>query len=123
MSPRHIRRAGHELGDAVWTSSAGRRRRRYWRTTPTCRASWSGLAADPLAADMGQVAAGPAGRAPVPVTVSACESFVDDDAAEAFARRFCLYGTADEIAARLTELNRSGVAAVLLQHVGSYDLP
>ncbi|HEY3652890.1 MAG TPA: hypothetical protein VGL33_33315 [Streptosporangiaceae bacterium] len=48
---------------------------------------------------------------------------MDDDAAEALARRFCLYGTADEVAARLTELGRSGVAAVLLQHVGSYDLP
>ncbi|WP_439381247.1 LLM class flavin-dependent oxidoreductase [Amycolatopsis lexingtonensis] len=55
--------------------------------------------------------------------VRACESFVDDNTAELFARRFCLYGTADEIAARLTELARSGVSAVLLQHVGSYDLP
>ncbi|WP_290056454.1 LLM class flavin-dependent oxidoreductase, partial [Amycolatopsis solani] len=55
--------------------------------------------------------------------VRACESFVDDDAAELFARRFCLYGTADEIAARLIELDQAGVSAVLLQHVGSYDLP
>jgi 5,10-methylenetetrahydromethanopterin reductase len=55
--------------------------------------------------------------------VRACESFVEDDAAEAFARRFCLYGTAGEIADRLEELSRSGVSAVLLQHVGSYDLP
>src|SRR5207248_1428992 len=55
--------------------------------------------------------------------VRACESFVDDDAAEVFARRFCLFGAAGEIAARLTELSRSGVSAVLLQHVGSYDLP
>ncbi|MEU0791894.1 LLM class flavin-dependent oxidoreductase [Amycolatopsis sp. NPDC005961] len=55
--------------------------------------------------------------------VRACESFVDDEAAELFARRFCLYGTEDELAARLTELTRSGVSAVLLQHVGSYDLP
>jgi 5,10-methylenetetrahydromethanopterin reductase len=146
----------------------------------------SGVAAEPLAAAVAQVAAGAAGRAPVPITVSAfcritdsvrrdarelkpvclsiaanggaaavaeagirvrvparlpdlrpdllhaeswaaavraSESFVDDDAAEAFARRFCLFGTAGEIAARLTELSRSGVAAVLLQHVGSYDLP
>jgi 5,10-methylenetetrahydromethanopterin reductase len=146
----------------------------------------SGVAPEPLAAAMQQVAAGAVGREPVPVTVSAfcrvtnsvrrdarelkpvclsiaanggaaflaeagirvrvpsklpdvtpdllhaeswpaavhaCESFVDDDAAEAFARRFCLYGTAGEIAARLTELSRSGVSAVLLQHVGSYDLP
>lgn len=56
-------------------------------------------------------------------TVRACESVVDDETAELFARRFCLYGTAGEIAARLTELARSGVSAVLLQHVGSYDLP
>jgi 5,10-methylenetetrahydromethanopterin reductase len=146
----------------------------------------SGVAPEPLAAAMHQVAAGAAGREPVPITVSAfcrvtgsvrrdarelkpvclsiaanggaaflaeagirvrvparlpdvapdllhaeswpaavraCESFVDDDAAEVFARRFCLFGTADEIATRLTELSRSGVAAVLLQHVGSYDLP
>jgi 5,10-methylenetetrahydromethanopterin reductase len=55
--------------------------------------------------------------------VRAGEAFVDDDAAELFARRFCLYGTAGEIAERLTELARSGVSAVLLQHVGSYDLP
>ncbi|MFD4192032.1 LLM class flavin-dependent oxidoreductase [Amycolatopsis thermoflava] len=55
--------------------------------------------------------------------VRASEPFVDDDAAEAFARRFCLYGTAEEIAARLADLRGRGVAAVLLQHVGSYDLP
>ncbi|SFW78603.1 LLM class flavin-dependent oxidoreductase [Amycolatopsis australiensis] len=146
----------------------------------------SGVAPEPLQAALRQVAAGAAGRDPVPITVSAfcrvtdsvrrdarelkpvcssiaanggaaflaeagirvrvperwpelrpdllhaesweaairaCESGVDDDAAEAFARRFCLFGTADEIAARLTELSRSGVSAVLLQHVGSYDLP
>src|SRR5207302_6579584 len=132
----------------------------------------SGVSAEPLAAAGAQVAAGAAGRAPVPITVSAfcritdsvrrdarelkpvclsiaanggaaslaeagirvrvparlphlrpdllhaeswaaavraSESFVDDDAAEAFARRFCLFGTAGEIAARLTELSRSGV--------------
>ncbi|MGW5718724.1 LLM class flavin-dependent oxidoreductase [Amycolatopsis sp. NPDC003865] len=55
--------------------------------------------------------------------VRACESFVDDEAAKLFARRFCLYGTAGEIAARLAELDQAGVSAVLLQHVGSYDLP
>nr|WP_166640550.1 LLM class flavin-dependent oxidoreductase [Amycolatopsis sp. SID8362] len=55
--------------------------------------------------------------------VRACESLVDDNAAELFARRFCLYGTENEIAARLRELDRAGVSAVLLQHVGSYDLP
>ncbi|WP_284748217.1 LLM class flavin-dependent oxidoreductase [Amycolatopsis sp. RTGN1] len=146
----------------------------------------SGVAPEPLAAAMRQVAAGAAGRTPVPITVSAfcrvtgsvrrdarelkpvcltiaanggaafleragvrvrvpaqlpdaapdllhaesweaavraSESFVDDDAAEVFARKFCLFGTAEEIAARLAELRRSGVAAILLQHVGSYDLP
>lgn len=55
--------------------------------------------------------------------VEACESFVDDDAAERFARQFCLYGTAEDIANRLAELSRSGVSGVLMQHVGSYDLP
>ncbi|WP_409463721.1 LLM class flavin-dependent oxidoreductase [Amycolatopsis sp. GA6-003] len=146
----------------------------------------SGVSPEPLAAAMRQVAAGAAGRAAVPVTVSAfcrvtdtvrrdarelkpvclsiaanggaeflekagirvrvperlpdlapdllhaeswesairaCESFVDDYAAESFARRFCLYGTTDEITARLAELSRSGVSAVLLQEVGSYGLP
>ncbi|GHE84034.1 5,10-methylenetetrahydromethanopterin reductase [Amycolatopsis deserti] len=58
-----------------------------------------------------------------PDAVRACEPFVDDDAAEAFARRFCLFGTAEEIATRLDGLRRRGVSAVLLQHVGSYDLP
>ncbi|WP_051166092.1 LLM class flavin-dependent oxidoreductase [Amycolatopsis orientalis] len=146
----------------------------------------SGVAPDPLAAAMRQVADGAVGRDAVPITVSAfcritgtvrrdarelkpvclsiaanggaeflekagvgvrvperlpdlspdllhaeswesairaCESFVDDDAAELFARRFCLYGTADEIAGRLTGLRQAGVSGVLLQEVGSYELP
>ncbi|QYN37691.1 hypothetical protein K1T35_10865 [Pseudonocardia sp. DSM 110487] len=41
----------------------------------------------------------------------------------AFAREFCLYGTPAEIVDRLTTVRAAGADAVLLQHVGSYDLP
>ncbi|GAA3733210.1 5,10-methylenetetrahydromethanopterin reductase [Spinactinospora alkalitolerans] len=55
--------------------------------------------------------------------VRACDSYVSDAAAVAFARTFCLYGTGAEIATRLEEIRLNGASAVLLQHVGSYDLP
>lgn len=55
--------------------------------------------------------------------VAACDDYVSDDAVVAFARRFCLFGSAAEIVARLGELAEAGVGSVLLQHVGSYDLP
>jgi 5,10-methylenetetrahydromethanopterin reductase len=55
--------------------------------------------------------------------VRACDPFVSDRAVEVFAREFCLYGTAGQIAARLREVERAGAEAVFLQHVGSYDLP
>ncbi|MEW2359878.1 LLM class flavin-dependent oxidoreductase [Spirillospora sp. NPDC029432] len=55
--------------------------------------------------------------------VEICSRWVSDEAAAAFARAFCLFGTAEEIAARLRGLGRAGVAGVYLQHVGSYDLP
>ncbi|KAA9166439.1 LLM class flavin-dependent oxidoreductase [Amycolatopsis acidicola] len=58
-----------------------------------------------------------------PDAIEACEKYVSDEAVVAFAREFCLFGTVAEIRARLAEVAGSGVASVLLQHVGSYDLP
>jgi 5,10-methylenetetrahydromethanopterin reductase len=55
--------------------------------------------------------------------VRACDEYVSDAAAVRFARTFCLFGTADEIADRLLTVRSAGVDAVFLQHVGSYDLP
>jgi 5,10-methylenetetrahydromethanopterin reductase len=55
--------------------------------------------------------------------VRACDPYVPDEAAAAFAREFCLYGTAGEIVDRLKGVREAGADAVLLQHVGSYDLP
>jgi 5,10-methylenetetrahydromethanopterin reductase len=55
--------------------------------------------------------------------VEVCSEWVSDEAAAAFARTFCLFGTAEEIAVRLRELGAAGVGGVYLQHVGSYDLP
>lgn len=55
--------------------------------------------------------------------IRASEPYVSDAAAEVFAREFCLFGTAEEIVARLAQVRRAGADAVFLQHVGSYDLP
>jgi 5,10-methylenetetrahydromethanopterin reductase len=55
--------------------------------------------------------------------VEVCSAWVSDADAVRFAREFCLYGTAVEIADRMAGLERLGVTGVLLQHVGSYTLP
>ncbi|MEU6197122.1 LLM class flavin-dependent oxidoreductase [Streptomyces sp. NPDC047061] len=55
--------------------------------------------------------------------VDICSAWISDDNALRFAEVFCLFGTADEIAARLRALEAGGVAGVFLQHVGSYDPP
>ncbi|MBY8856777.1 LLM class flavin-dependent oxidoreductase [Nocardia sp. CA2R105] len=55
--------------------------------------------------------------------VQACDPYVSDEAATTFAREFCLYGTAEQIAERLATVREAGAHAVFLQHVGSYDLP
>lgn len=55
--------------------------------------------------------------------IRVCDPYVSDEAVTAFAREFCLYGTADEIVDRLGGVAAAGVDAVFLQHVGSYDLP
>lgn len=49
--------------------------------------------------------------------------WISDDDALAFARAFCLVGTADEVAKRLRETFEAGASGVFLQHVGSYDPP
>lgn len=55
--------------------------------------------------------------------VEICSRWVSDEAAAAFARAFCLFGTPKEVRTRLRELGAAGVDGVYLQHVGSYDLP
>lgn len=55
--------------------------------------------------------------------VEICSRWVSDEAAAAFARAFCLFGTPEEVRTRLRELGAAGVDGVYLQHVGSYDLP
>jgi 5,10-methylenetetrahydromethanopterin reductase len=55
--------------------------------------------------------------------VRACDPYVSDAAATAFARGFCLYGTAAEIVERIATVREAGADAIFLQHVGSYDLP
>ncbi|MFF7467709.1 LLM class flavin-dependent oxidoreductase [Streptomyces sp. NPDC008092] len=55
--------------------------------------------------------------------VDLCSAWISDDNALRFAQEFCLFGTADEIAARLRALAAGGVDGVFLQHVGSYDPP
>jgi len=55
--------------------------------------------------------------------IAAVEEFVTDDAAVRFAERFCLFGTLDVIYERLRDIESAGVSEVLVQHVGSYDLP
>jgi 5,10-methylenetetrahydromethanopterin reductase len=55
--------------------------------------------------------------------VRACDTIVSDEAVVAFARAFCLFGTAAEIAERLAAVHAVGATSVFLQHVGSYSLP
>lgn len=55
--------------------------------------------------------------------VDICSAWISDENALRFAREFCLFGTADEITARLRTLPATGVSGVFLQHVGSYDPP
>jgi len=55
--------------------------------------------------------------------ITAVDSWVSDEAARRFAEAFCLFGTLDVIAERLAAVATIGVTEVLIQHVGSYDLP
>ncbi len=55
--------------------------------------------------------------------VERCSDWITDDDAVAFARTFCLFGSAEEIVARIDHAAGLGATAIFLQHVGSYDLP
>ncbi|MFD0689210.1 LLM class flavin-dependent oxidoreductase [Actinomadura fibrosa] len=55
--------------------------------------------------------------------VEVCSAWVSDADAVRFAEEFCLYGSVERIADRMTVLEGLGVTGVLLQHVGSYTLP
>lgn len=57
------------------------------------------------------------------LAVEHCSRWVSDEDAVAFARTFSLFGTPEEITARLREAQELGATSVFLQHVGSYDLP
>lgn len=57
------------------------------------------------------------------LAVEHCSRWVSDQDAVAFARAFSLFGTPEEITARLREARELGATSVFLQHVGSYDLP
>jgi 5,10-methylenetetrahydromethanopterin reductase len=45
--------------------------------------------------------------------VASCDPLISDDAAMAYARRYCLYGTQADIRRRMAELERAGVTAVI----------
>lgn len=55
--------------------------------------------------------------------VEVCSQWVSDEDAVTFARSFALFGTPDEIVARMRQAQALGATSVFLQHVGSYDLP
>jgi 5,10-methylenetetrahydromethanopterin reductase len=55
--------------------------------------------------------------------VDVCGHWVSDADAVAFGREFCLFGNADELVERILAIGAAGATALLLQHVGSYDLP
>lgn len=45
--------------------------------------------------------------------VASCDPLISDDAAMAYAQRYCLYGTPADIRRRLAELERAGVTTVI----------
>ena len=55
--------------------------------------------------------------------VDVTSRWVSDADAVRFADAFCLFGTGEQIAARLLATQRAGATSVFLQHVGSYDVP
>jgi 5,10-methylenetetrahydromethanopterin reductase len=57
------------------------------------------------------------------LAVEVSSRWISDADAAAFARGFCLFGSADEIVARLGAIADLGITSVFLQHVGSWDLP
>jgi 5,10-methylenetetrahydromethanopterin reductase len=55
--------------------------------------------------------------------VRACDPYVTDADAVRFATRFAFGGEADAVRARIAEMHALGATEVLLQHIGSYDMP
>ncbi|MEU7766583.1 LLM class flavin-dependent oxidoreductase [Nocardia sp. NPDC049190] len=55
--------------------------------------------------------------------VDRCGEWISDRDAVKYAREFCLFGTADEVRAGIARATDAGATRILLQHVGSYDLP
>jgi len=45
--------------------------------------------------------------------VASCDALISDDAAMAYARRYCLYGTPADIRGRIAELERAGVTTLI----------
>ena len=57
------------------------------------------------------------------LAVKVSSRWVSDADAAAFARGFCLFGTAEDIVERLEVIAGLGITSVFMQHVGSWDLP
>ncbi|QOC93411.1 LLM class flavin-dependent oxidoreductase [Micromonospora craniellae] len=55
--------------------------------------------------------------------VEAVDHLVSDEDALVFARRFCFFGGLDEIRQQLRSLRDCGISEVMLQHVGSFQIP
>jgi 5,10-methylenetetrahydromethanopterin reductase len=55
--------------------------------------------------------------------VEVCGRWVSDADALAFAQEFSLFGTAEQIVERIRAIGTAGANGLILQHVGSYDLP
>jgi len=55
--------------------------------------------------------------------VDVCDRWISDADAVKFAQEFCLFGTREEVAAKLANVEAAGATSVFIQHVGSYDLP
>ena len=55
--------------------------------------------------------------------VQICGRWISDADAVAFAEEFCLFGSPPWITERIRSIGSAGATGLLLQHVGSYDLP
>jgi 5,10-methylenetetrahydromethanopterin reductase len=57
------------------------------------------------------------------VALRAVDHLVSDEDVLRFARTFCLFGSLEEIAGQIEKMSALGVAEVMLQHIGSFDVP
>jgi 5,10-methylenetetrahydromethanopterin reductase len=55
--------------------------------------------------------------------VKISSQWISDEAALWFARTRAIFGTAEEVAAQLRELDRMGVSSIILSHPGAFTLP